>query len=119
MTFEQKSFSKKPFVKKDSAKKDFSKKPNFSHNGEFKRKSFKKGDEEKTERFSKEKRPFNKSRYDNKNKTRVESKFKAHDEHVEFVRRKGFSAFQLRLVNSILEDVLVMHNSLDRAYAYW
>ena len=88
-------------------------------NGDFKKKSFKKGDEEKTERFSKEKRPFNKSRYDNKNKTRVESKFKAHDEHVEFVRRKGFSAFQLRLVNSILEDVLVMHNSLDRAYAYW
>lgn len=119
MTFEQKSFSKKPFVKKDGAKKEFSKKPNFSHNGELKRKSFKKGDEEKTERFSKEKRPFNKSRYDNKNKTRVESKFKAHDEHVEFVRRKGFSAFQLRLVNSILEDVLVMHNSLDRAYAYW
>ena len=44
MTFEQKSFSKKPFVKKDGAKKEFSKKPNFSHNGEFKRKSFKKGD---------------------------------------------------------------------------
>ena len=48
-----------------------------------------------------------------------DSKFWTVTEHAESVRRKGFSAFQLRLVNSILEDVLVMHNSLDSAYAFW
>ena len=115
MTFEQKSFSKKPFVKKDGAKKEFSKKPNFSRNGDFKRKSFKKGDEEKTERFSKEKRPFNKSRYDNKNKTRVESKFKAHDEHVEFVRRDALAqASQVSKLKPAVVQVAHRHVTVTR-----
>ena len=116
MAFEKKGFSK-PFVKKDGAKKDFSKGISFDRSSkkEFAKKDFKDGD--KKPRFEGGKRTEFKKRFDKNN--RVESKFKSNDEHVEYVRHKGFSPFQLRLVNSILEDVLVMHNSLDRAYAYW
>ena len=98
---------KKGFAKtKEGAKKEFSKN---------------KGFEKKTEKkdfLENAKRAFKARNYDKK-APRDEASFKHQDEHVEFVRRKGFSPFQLRLVNSILEDVLVMHNSLDRAYAYW
>jgi len=36
-----------------------------------------------------------------------------------YIAHKGFSLFQQRLVRSILEDVLVKHIALDKAYAYW
>ncbi|MGN0902982.1 MAG: RsmB/NOP family class I SAM-dependent RNA methyltransferase [Succinivibrio sp.] len=73
-------------------------------------------DSKKTEGERQQFKPhFNKQRP----QRREESGFDTQEQHTEYVRRKGFSPFQLRLVNSILEDVLVMHNSLDRAYAYW
>lgn len=58
-------------------------------------------------------------RFDNSKRPREESFFKSPEQHEEHVRRKGFSAFQQRLVLSILKDVLENHKSLDRAYALW
>lgn len=40
-------------------------------------------------------------------------------EHEGYVPHKGFSAFQQRLVLSILRDVFEAHKPLDRAYALW
>ncbi len=78
----------------------FSGKKDFSRNSDNKRSSFK---------------PKNSDKF----KFREESRLADTQAHTEHVKRKGFSEFQLRLVTSILEDVLVMHNSLDRAYAFW
>ncbi len=102
-----------------SDKEGFEKKEYSHEKRNFGRKDFRRDrDEDKGGHFDKPKRDY-KSRYGDRRTEREESRFKGQDEHVAFVRRKGFSEFQLRLVNSILEDVLVMHNSLDRAYAFW
>lgn len=117
MTFEKKSFSSPKNGQNRGEKRDFSHKNGNFHNKSFeKNSSFRK--DEKRRGTSSEKRFFKAS--DNSSKeSREPKRFSSSDEHSGLAKRKGFSAFQLRLVNSILEDVLVMHNSLDRAYAYW
>ncbi|MDO5351967.1 MAG: RsmB/NOP family class I SAM-dependent RNA methyltransferase [Succinatimonas sp.] len=52
-------------------------------------------------------------------KQRLEAHFTDPKQHETQIRRKGFSEFQLRLVFSILNDAIVKHKSLDRAYAFW
>lgn len=117
MAFEKKEFSKPGFSKRNGFKKDFKgKKEGFKK--DYSHKSFNHEDGEKKDSFEGKKRSF-KPRSNDSRFNREECGFKHQDKHAEFVKRKGFSPFQLRLVNSILEDVLVMHNSLDRAYAYW
>ncbi len=63
--------------------------------------------------------PMRDRRHDRNKAKREESMFRSPEQHEEHVRRKGFSAFQQRLVLSILKDVLENHKSLDRAYALW
>lgn len=117
MAFEKKEFSKPGFSKRNGFKKDFKgKKEGFKK--DYSHKSFNHEDGEKKDSFEGKKRSF-KPRSNDSRFNREERGFKHQDNHAAFVKRKGFSPFQLRLVNSILEDVLVMHNSLDRAYAYW
>lgn len=50
---------------------------------------------------------------------RPEAHFTNPSDHEKQVKRVGFSEFQLRLVLSILNDVIVKKKSLDKAYAYW
>lgn len=111
MAFEKpqqnKNFKKSSF---NSHKKDSSSSKTFSK----KDRTFTKGEHSE----NRSSRPFKRTFTDRK-PIREESKFRKLEEHTQYVKRKGFSEFQLRLVNSILEDVLVMHNSLDRAYAFW
>lgn len=54
--------------------------------------------------------------YDGQRRPRREER---EDTHEGYVYHKGFSAFQQRLVLSILRDVLEEHKPLDRAYALW
>lgn len=51
--------------------------------------------------------------------TREEAAFRSSTEFYNKARRKGFSLFQLRLVNAILSEVLEKRRSLDKAYALW
>lgn len=51
--------------------------------------------------------------------SREEASFEREEQHELRVRGKGFSSFQLRLVNSILNDTIVNHKALDKSYAYW
>ncbi|HAH71450.1 MAG TPA: hypothetical protein DCL74_07195, partial [Succinivibrionaceae bacterium] len=67
--------------------------------------------------FSEKKRRFSP---DGKTRSsREESRFNSAEQHEAHVRHKGFSAFQQRLVLSILRSVLEDHKPLDRAYALW
>ena len=127
MAFEKKENNNKKFAKKDRNTKNFaansnrrftrdiaesdkdSDKKTFRHDGG--RRDFSRNSDTKRSSF--------RSRSDRRDNPREESGFKAPEEHAAFVKRRGFSEFQLRLVTSIIEDVLQMHNSLDRAYAFW
>lgn len=89
-------------------------KRNFGDRKEFSKENPRVNNNQKPNFHNSNSKPYAKNKEDRFNRPKLNA-----DEHVQMVRRKGFSEFQLRLVNSILEDVLVMHNSLDRAYAYW
>lgn len=67
--------------------------------------------------FSEQKRRF--SHTGKARSSREESRFESAEQHEAHARHKGFSAFQQRLVLSILRSVLEEHKPLDRAYALW
>ncbi|MGN1280568.1 MAG: RsmB/NOP family class I SAM-dependent RNA methyltransferase [Succinivibrio sp.] len=119
MTFEKKSFSSPKNSQNRGEKRDFShRKENFFSKNFDRKNSFRKV-EKSADKNDAQRRYKKADEYGSSKGRREGSGFRTADEHTASVKRKGFSAFQLRLVNSILEDVLVMHNSLDRAYAYW
>ena len=106
MSFENKPNDKK-FARKDGDKKR-----------EFVKKDFKKDSDKSFNRFSRDGKPSFKGKSPRFDKSYDKKSDKRAPEY-EYVPHTGFSAFQLRLVHSILNDVIVKHTSLDRAYAYW
>ncbi len=54
-----------------------------------------------------------------RDRDRPEAGFSTAEQHEARVRQAGFSAFQLRLVNSILTSAIADHKPLDKAYALW
>ena len=106
MSFENKPNDKK-FARKDGDKKR-----------EFVKKDFKKDSDKSFNRFSRDGKPSFKGKSPRFDKSFDKKSDKRAPEY-EYVPHTGFSAFQLRLVHSILNDVIVKHTSLDRAYAYW
>lgn len=67
-------------------------------------------------------KPYNygKKNYAKKEYNKNNKEIKEHKEHKQHVTKiPGLSAFQLRLIQSILHSVLVEKKSLDKAYALW
>ncbi len=97
--------------------KRYGKKSSFNHDRaqDAENKSFKKDENAYKEQRGRGRRDFVRRQNDD-----YESNSKRTVKNQEgFIPHKGFSPFQIRLVSSIINDVIVKHIALDKAYAYW